>query len=141
MQKISIIGAGSWGTTLAVLLGEKGFDVKLWARREELANEIESKRENTQYLPGIKIPSNVIVDHSLKNVLENVDMIIIAVPSEFFRKVVRDMNNYFDNQIIVSVTKGLEFNTGKRMSQVIEDEIGKVKIVSGIPIHEVKLLF
>ena len=71
MQKISVIGAGSWGTTLAVLLGEKGFDVKLWARREELANEIESKRENAQYLQGIKIPNNVIADHSLKNILEN----------------------------------------------------------------------
>ena len=68
-MRISIIGAGSWGTTLAVLLGEKGFDAKLWARRQELANEIESKRENLQYLPGIKIPSNVIVDDSLSNVI------------------------------------------------------------------------
>ena len=69
-MKISIIGAGSWGTTLAVLLGEKGFNVKIWARREELANGISSKRENIQYLPGIKVPDNIIINHSLKDVLE-----------------------------------------------------------------------
>ena len=128
MQKISIIGAGSWGTTLAVLLGEKDFDVKLWARREELANEIESRRENTQYLPGIKIPNNVIADHYLKNILEASEMIIIAVPSEFLRKTIKEINPYFKNQIIVSVTKGMEYHGCKRMSQVIEDELGKAKI-------------
>ncbi|MDP3765851.1 MAG: NAD(P)H-dependent glycerol-3-phosphate dehydrogenase [Nanoarchaeota archaeon] len=128
MKKISIIGAGSWGTTLAVLLGEKGFNVKLWARREELANEIEAKRENKQYLPGIKIPNNVIADHSLKNVIESSEMIITAVPSEFLRNVIKDIKPSFKNQIIVSVTKGIEHHTCKRMSQVIGDELGNVKI-------------
>src|SRR3990167_4104835 len=102
MQKISVIGAGSWGTTLAFLLGEKGFDVKLWARREELANDIESKKENRQYLPGIKIPSNVIAEYSLKNVIEGSEMIVSAVPSEFLRKMMNDTKPYFKNQIIVS---------------------------------------
>ncbi|MBI2656241.1 NAD(P)-dependent glycerol-3-phosphate dehydrogenase [Candidatus Woesearchaeota archaeon] len=133
MQKISIIGAGSWGTTLAVLLGEKGFDVKLWARREELANEIESKRENKQYLPGIRIPSNVIADNSLKNAINNSEIIITAVPSEFLRNAIKDIKPYYKNQIIVSVTKGIEHDTCKRMSQVIEDELGKAKtaVLSG----------
>lgn len=128
MQKISVIGSGSWGTTLAVLLGEKGFDVKLWARRKELANQIESKRENIQYLPGIKIPSNVIVDHYLKTVLSNSEIIVTAIPSEFLRIALRQIKHYFKNQIVVSVTKGIEHETCKRMSQVIEDELGKVKI-------------
>src|SRR3989338_3911502 len=99
MKKISVIGAGSWGTTLAVLLGEKGFDVNLWVRREEFANEIESKRENKQYLPGIKIPINVIAEHSLKNCIEKSEIIICAVPSEFFRKTIKYIDHYFDNQI------------------------------------------
>lgn len=128
MKKISVIGAGSWGTTLAILLGEKGFDVKLWARREELANEIEDKKENAQYLPGIKIPNNVIAEHSLKNILNNSEIIITAVPSEFLRKTLKEIKPYFNNQIIVSVTKGIEHHSCKRMSQVIEDELGKVKI-------------
>ncbi len=128
MNKISIIGAGSWGTTLAVLLAEKGFDVKLWARRKELANEIEAKRENNQYLPGIKIPDNVIADNSLKNSLESSEMLISAVPSEFLRQTLKEIKPYFKNQIIVSATKGIEHSTSKRMSQVIEDELGNAKI-------------
>jgi len=134
MKKISVIGAGSWGTTLAALLGDKGFHVKLWARREELANDINSKRENTQYLPGIKIPGNVIAEHSLKNVLEGSEIIITAIPSEFLRKTLKEINPYFSNQIIISVTKGLEHHTSKRMSQVIEDELGKntkIAVLSG----------
>ena len=130
MKKISVIGAGSWGTTLAILLGEKGFDVKLWARREELANEIESKRENLQYLPGIKIPDKLIVDHSLKNVINSSEIIITVIPSEFLRKTIKEINPYFSNQIIVSATKGLEYNTGKRMSEVIQDELGNVKVAA-----------
>lgn len=128
IKRISVIGAGSWGTTLAVLLGEKGFDVKLWVRREELANEMQIKRENTQYLPGIKIPNNVIVDHSLKNTIDNSEMIIMAVPSEFMRKISEEVKPYFNKQIIVSVTKGIDKDSCKTMSQVIEEEIGKIKI-------------
>lgn len=134
MKKISVIGAGSWGTTLAVLLGGKGFDVKLWARREKLANEIESKRENTQYLPGIKIPNNVIAEHSISRVLDGSEIIACVVPSEFFRKTIKEIKPFFKNQIIVSATKGLEHTTNKRMSQVIEDELGKktrIAVLSG----------
>ena len=127
-MKIAVIGAGSWGTTLAVLLGAKGFDVKLWARREELANEIESKKENVQYLPGIKIPDTVIAEHSLKNALNSSEIIIIAIPSEFLRNSIKEIKPYFKSQIIVSVTKGLEHHTCKRMSQVIEEELGRAKI-------------
>ena len=130
MKKISVIGAGSWGTTLAVLLGKKGFDVKLWVRREELANEIEAKRENLQYLPGIKIPDNVIADNSLKNAINGSEIIITSVPSEFLRKTIKEIKPYFSNQIIVSATKGLEYNTCKKMSEVIQDELGNVKVAA-----------
>jgi len=130
MKKIAVVGAGSWGSTLSVLLAEKGFDVKLWARRKELANEIESKKENTQYLPGIKIPSNVIADHSMKNILENSEVIISAIPSEFLRKTLAEIKPHFKNQIIVSVTKGIEHHSCKRMSEVIQDVLGKVKIAA-----------
>ncbi len=132
-MKISIIGAGSWGTTLAILLGEKGFDVKLWCRREELAREMESKRENIQYLPGIKVPNNLIVDDSLKNILENTEVIFNAVPSEFVRSILKKIKPYYNNQIIVSATKGIEHSTSKRMSQVIEDELAtsKIAVLSG----------
>ena len=76
-MKIAVIGAGSWGTTLAILLAENGHDAKLWARREELASSIMSLKENKQYLPGIKIPKNLIVDSSLKNAINDSNIIII----------------------------------------------------------------
>ena len=131
MTRIAVIGAGSWGTTLAILLGEKGFDIKIWARREELANEIQNKRENTKYLPGIKIPTNVIADHSLENVIRDTEIIIMTVPSEFLREITKEILHFFNNQIVVSATKGIEHNTCKRMSQVIGDVLGKyTKIVA-----------
>ncbi len=127
-MKISIIGAGSWGTTLAILLAEKGFDVKLWCRREELAREIESERENRQYLPEIKLPNNLIVDSSLKKVIEKTEIIFNAVPSEFVRHTLKNIKPFYNNQIVVSATKGMEHETSKRMSQVIEDELGDARI-------------
>ena len=132
-MKITVIGAGSWGTTLAILLAEKGFDVKLWCRREELAREIESRRENKQYLPGVKIPNNLIVDSSLKNALENTEIIFNVVPSEFVRSTLKNIRPYYNNQIVVSATKGIEHSTSKRMSQVIEDELAtsKIAVLSG----------
>jgi len=134
MKKISVIGAGTWGTALAVLLGEKGFDVKLCPKRKQLSDEIESKRENTQYLPGIKIPQNVIAEHSLKRALKASETIIVTVPSEFFRNTIRKIKPYFDAQIIISAAKGLEYNTCKTMSQAIEEELGKktkIAVLSG----------
>ena len=133
-MKIAVIGAGSWGTTLAILLAEKGHDVKLWARREELANSIGSLKENKQYLPGIKIPNNLIADSSLKNAIDGSDMIINVIPSEYVRETLRQIKPYFNGQIIVSATKGIEHSTGKRMSQVMEDELGsdaKIAVLSG----------
>src|SRR3989344_3426103 len=133
-MKIAVIGAGSWGTTLAILLAEKGHGVKLWARREELANSIGSLKENKQYLPGIKIPNNLIADSSLKNAIDGSDMIINVIPSEYVRETLRQIKPYFNGQIIVSATKGIEHSTGKRMSQVMEDELGsdaKIAVLSG----------
>ena len=132
MQKIAVVGAGSWGTALAIILAEKGLDVKLWARREELANKIRSEKENSQYLPGIKVPNNLIVSHSLKNIIENSEAIITAVPSEFLRHTLNQIKPYFKNQIVVSVTKGIEHSTGKRMTEVIEDVLGKKAKVTAL---------
>ena len=73
MKKITIIGAGSWGTTLSVLVAENGFDVTLWVREKSNADSILKNRENKQYLPGIKIPENVVVDNSLDKSVENAD--------------------------------------------------------------------
>ena len=134
ISKISIIGAGSWGTALAILLAEKGYKVSLWARRKELAVEINKKRENSQYLKNIKIPANIIATHSMKDAAENSDMVVFAVPSEFLRHTAKSFSGFIKkNMIVVHVVKGIEENSGKMMSQVLEEELKKedIAVLSG----------
>ena len=89
INKITIIGAGSWGTTLAILLGEKGYNISLWARRKELAEEINSTKENKQYLKNIKIPETVIATNSIKDAVIDSNIIVFAIPSEYLREVAK----------------------------------------------------
>lgn len=130
-KKIAIIGAGSFGTTLSVLLGEKGYNVHLWVREKELLDEITSKHENLEYLKGIKIPDNVTANNSLQEVVKNSDFVINAVPSEFTREIAKKYKPYTKkNCILINVAKGMETN-GKTMSHVLEEELSKdVQIVS-----------
>ena len=126
MEKIAVIGSGSFGTTLAVLLGEKGYNVDLWCKRSELAEKINSLRENAQYLKGIKIPKNVICKSSIHSVVENADVIVSAVPSQFTRETAKTYARYINkNSIVVNVAKGIELHTYKTMSGVLRDELGK----------------
>src|SRR3989338_4081871 len=134
ISKISIIGAGSWGTALAILLAEKGYKVSLWARRKELAVEINKKRENGQYLKNIRIPKNITATHSMKDAAENSDMVVFAVPSEFLRHTAKSFSGFIKkNMIVVHVVKGIEENSGKLMSNVLEEELKKedIAVLSG----------
>ncbi|MBI2134960.1 NAD(P)-dependent glycerol-3-phosphate dehydrogenase [Candidatus Woesearchaeota archaeon] len=130
ISRICVIGAGSWGTSLAILLGEKGYKVSLWTRRKELADEINKKRENRQYLKNIKIPASIIATHSIKDAAENSDMVVFAVPSGFLRAIAKSFSKFIKKDaVIVHVTKGIEENSGKLMSQVLGEELRNQKIV------------
>ena len=130
MGKIAIIGAGSWGTTLAALLGEKNYNVNLWARRKELAEEINKTRENEQYLKNIKIPETVTATNSIESISVS-NIIVIAVPSKFFRETMRLFSSHISNDAIVMHTiKGFEGSTGKRISEVLSQELPNVKKVA-----------
>ncbi len=131
MEKISVIGAGSWGTTLAKLLGEKGYNIKLWAYENELVEKINNENKNEQYLPGIILPKTIKASNSFEETTSNADVIITAIPSQFLRDISKKFSSYVKkNAIIINVAKGIEHNTYKRMSQVIQDEISDVKIVA-----------
>lgn len=135
IDSISVIGAGSWGTTLAALLGDKGYKVRLWARRKELADEINKTRENRQYLENIKIPETVIVTSSIKDAVEDSNIVVFAVPSNFLRKVVKLFSGFIGkDSIVVHVSKGLEESSGKTMSNILEEELSKnvkIAVLSG----------
>ena len=130
MKNISIIGAGSWGTTLAVLIAENGYNVTLWVREKGNLDSITKERENKQYLPGIKIPNNVSISNSISRVASNADLLINAVPAQFTREVSKKYSKYVNCDVIVNTAKGIETGTYKRMSEVLREELGNISIVT-----------
>ena len=135
MEKVTIVGAGSWGTALAAILGEKGYNVSLWCRRIELADEINKFRENKQYLGKVKIPEKVIATNSIKEAAEKSSIIVFAVPSAFLRSIADSFSGFIPKDaIILHVTKGMEEHSGKTMSHVLREELGKnmkIAVMSG----------
>lgn len=132
MEKIAVVGSGSWGTTLACLLGSKGYNVHLWSFEEQTVDNIKTKKENVQYLPGIKVPETVKPSVSLKDVVIDSNLIVTAVPSQFLRDAARKFSAFVaKDSIIVDVAKGLEHGTNKRMSEILEEELpSHVKIAA-----------
>lgn len=141
-KNISIIGDGGWGTTLAILLSGKGHDVTLWGAFPEYVEMVKAKRVNAKFLPGVKIPYEVSVTSSLNEAVEGKEMIVLAVPSQHMRSVLTRLTPYkLSGKIFVSVTKGIENKTLKRMSEIAHELLGQsieLCILSGPSIaHEV----
>ncbi|MBM3244663.1 MAG: NAD(P)-dependent glycerol-3-phosphate dehydrogenase [Candidatus Omnitrophica bacterium] len=141
-MKIAVIGDGGWGTTLAILLSKKGFDVTLWGAFPEYVLTLDKKRANPRFLPGIKIPKNIRITSDLGEASKGKDIIVMAVPSLYMRSILKALKktDYPRRAIYLSVTKGIEINTLKTMSEIIRQELGKlnVAVLSGPTIaHEV----
>lgn len=133
MPYIAVIGAGSWGTTLASLLAKKGFDVILWARERETVEAIREKKENTVYLPGIRLPDNLYYTDNLFEAVKRARFIVNVVPTQFIRSVFSIIKSSLNNEnTIVSASKGIEKKTLKTPSQILEEILGKkVYVLSG----------
>lgn len=123
-MKISVLGAGGWGTTLAILLHYNGHKVTLWEYKKKYAKLIDKVRVNTQYLPGIKIPKEILITHDLEESTTDKNMIVLAVPSQFLRSVVTLVKTAnIKNSILCSVSKGIEKGALMTMSQMLKNEI------------------
>jgi glycerol-3-phosphate dehydrogenase (NAD(P)+) len=136
-MKISVLGAGSWGTALAVLLCENGHEVTIWSIDKREIEMIDEKREQIEKLPGVMIPDRIAVTNDLESSIADRDMLVLAVPSIFIRSTAKSMAPYItDGQLIVNVAKGIEESTLMNMTDVIEDEItnARVGVLSG-PSH------
>lgn len=121
-MRIAIIGAGSWGTAVGVLLSKNGNDVLIWDRDVELVEQIINKRENLKYLPGILLPSSLKGAYTNDEAIKGSDIIVMAVPSQAMRNACQSlMGHIATNQIIVSLAKGIEMGTHKTPSGVIEE--------------------
>ncbi len=133
MSYISVIGAGSWGTVLAHLLGEKGYDVILWSFEKELAMDIHKERVNAIYMPDIKISENIIVTHDLKEAVEKARYILFVVPAQFIRNIFNEMSLCINNEaILITATKGIEKGSLKTVSAIIREfSDNKIAVLSG----------
>ncbi len=120
MNRLAVLGAGSWGSALSIALAQRFDSVRLWARDADRAAEIARARENRRYLPGIALPAHVDVSANLAFTLENADVVLSVVPSRHLRCVIRSAEPYLSPQAkIVSATKGIEEDTLCRMSEVV----------------------
>ncbi|WP_460716836.1 NAD(P)H-dependent glycerol-3-phosphate dehydrogenase [Nocardioides dilutus] len=136
MGKVAVFGAGSWGTAFSIVLADGGNDVTMWARREEVAQTINSARENTDYLPGIELPPSVSATHDVEKAAHDADIVILATPSQTLRGNLEEWAPYIPPQaVMVSLMKGVELGTLKRMSEVIAEITGagpeRIAVISG----------
>lgn len=137
MAKTGVIGAGSWGTALALVLYNNGHEVTLWSHSAASVESLLQKRELTGKLPGVRIPEAIQITNDLEQAMTGMDLLVLAVPSACIRSTAREMALYAaDGQLIVCVSKGIEGGTLKIMTEVIEDEIPNCRaaVLSG-PSH------
>lgn len=122
-KQIAIVGAGSWGTALAVVAARAGHSVTLWSRDPDLANSINQQRTNSRYLKSVLIPDRVTATNELDKVKE-ASLVLLATPSHSIRQLLRDFPPLNTETIIVSVSKGIEIETGKRISEIVKEVAG-----------------
>ncbi len=127
-MKVTVLGAGSWGTTLAIVLENNGHEVTLWEFNKTYAKNLTKHRVNKIFLPNVKIPDDIVITNDLHEAVENRHMIVIAIPTQFIRASLEKLRKKdFKNTIFVSVSKGIEKGTLLTVSGVIKDVLPKVK--------------
>ena len=137
MANVSVIGAGSWGTALAVVLQNNGHQVTIWSAIEEEIKMLREKREHVSKLPGVRLAEKTVFTTDLKEAVEGKNLLVLAVPSVFTRSTAKTMKEFVEErQLIVNVAKGIEEKTLMTLSDIIEEEIpqARVAVLSG-PSH------
>ena len=135
MTKIAVFGAGSWGTAFSIVLADAGNDVTIWGRREEVCAAIAERHENPDYLPDIKLPETITATHDPAVAVDGAEAVVFAVPSQTFRENLTDWAPVLPEVPLVSLMKGVELGSLKRMSEVIAEVTGagpeRIAVVSG----------
>jgi len=133
MSNMTVVGAGSWGTTLAYLLSHKGIEISLWVYEKDLSGEMEKTRVNKIYLPDVSLPENIQITHQIEKALNKAQYILNAVPAQYTGSVFKECLPYISNEaIIISAAKGIERGTLKTISSVLKELTGcRVAVLSG----------
>lgn len=132
--KVAVLGGGSFGTVIANMVAENGHPVSLWLRDAERADQLNTKHENSRYLPGYKLSENLFASSCLEDVLTDADIVFVSIPSQSFRQVVQQAKPYLKaDQMLVSTTKGIEAQTFSLMSEIIREELpeSRIGVLSG----------
>ncbi|HEY4023997.1 MAG TPA: NAD(P)H-dependent glycerol-3-phosphate dehydrogenase [Pseudonocardiaceae bacterium] len=136
IERIAVLGAGSWGTTYAKVLADAGRQVSLWARRAEVADAINVDRMNAERLPGVRLPANLTATHDAARALADAQVVALAVPSQTLRASLTAWRELLPEGVpLISLAKGVELGSGKRMSEVVMEVLdvpaARVAVVSG----------
>jgi glycerol-3-phosphate dehydrogenase (NAD(P)+) len=136
VTRSAVLGAGSWGTTFAKVLADAGGDVTLWARRPDVARAVTELHENAEYLPGVRLPAELRATADPAEALAGAEIVVFAVPSQTLRdNLVGWVSSMHPDATLVSLMKGVELGTAKRMTEVIREVVGcgedRVAVVSG----------
>jgi len=124
MKRIAIIGAGSWGTALAVIAARAGHEVQLWSRNREVVSSINAQHLNPSYLTSVQIPPSVVASNEIDAVLNHTEHVLFAAPSHAARELFNTMAPYLEETaVVVSVAKGIEIESGKRISEIFEEVV------------------
>ncbi|WP_460791604.1 NAD(P)H-dependent glycerol-3-phosphate dehydrogenase [Nocardioides maradonensis] len=134
--KVAVLGAGSWGTAFSIVLADAGNDVTIWARRDEVAADINERHENVEYLSGIELPRTITSTSDPEQALAGADVVVLAVPSQSLRDNLPAFMPYVaDDAVFVSLMKGVELGTQRRMSEVVAEVAdvpsNRIAVVSG----------
>ncbi|MDU4652127.1 NAD(P)H-dependent glycerol-3-phosphate dehydrogenase [Sneathia sanguinegens] len=122
-MNILTLGGGSWGTALTILLAKKGYTCYLYEHNEEYRKILKEKRENTTFLKGHILPTNIKIVEEFNEVIEKVDIILLATPTQYLRNMLKKFKKFSNKKIIVNVAKGLEIGTLKRISEIVAEEL------------------
>jgi glycerol-3-phosphate dehydrogenase (NAD(P)+) len=145
MSKVAVFGSGSWGTAFSIVLADAGNEVVMWARREELSTAITTTHENRDYLPGIGLPASITATHDPEAALDEASIVVLAIPSQSMRANLEDWADHIPSDaVVLSLMKGVELGTAKRMSEVIEEVAGighdRVAVLTGPNLsHEIAM--
>ena len=133
MKNITILGDGAWATTLALILNSNGHNVTIWSTFPEYLDELNLKRVNERYLPGFRIPKQILFEKDINKAVLESEIIVNAIPSKFYRAVLKNIKCDVSKKIFVNVSKGIEQKTLNRMTEIIHEELGKVRtcVLSG----------
>ncbi|MFZ5943481.1 MAG: NAD(P)H-dependent glycerol-3-phosphate dehydrogenase [Bacillota bacterium] len=127
MKEVVILGSGSWGTALGIILAKKGIGVKLWCRDKNFAEILINDRENKKYLPGVKLPSNIYFSADMESMVSRAECIVFAVPSHSLRGLLSQLKNLIPDQAtVINTAKGIEPTTLMRLSEVFDDVIPEI---------------